>query len=101
MTRTGTGAGAGTKSGDGTGVGSRTTAETRAAAATNEQNINLPEMMIGGGHFVGCWRWMIYGEAGRAFSETESRGVVRRASSCTIPKAFFLFYEFHASAVQV
>ena len=79
------------RAGTGVGVGSGTTAETRAAAAASEQKITVPGMMIEVGHFVGGWCWRIDGEAGRAFSATESRQVVSRASSCTISKASFSF----------
>ena len=62
-----------------------------AAAGVSEKNITVPGMIIGGGCFFGGWCWRIYGGAGRAFSVTESRRVVSRASSCTCSKAYFSF----------
>ena len=96
VAKAGARAGAGTETGDGdfkddgnsAGVESRGTG---AAAGVRSHNITVPGMMIGGGRFVGCWCWRIDGEAGRAFSVTESRRVVSRASSCTSSKASLSF----------
>ena len=98
VAKAGARAGAGTETGDGDGDfkddGNSAGVESRgigAAACVRSHNITVPGMMIGGGHFVGGWRWRIDGEAGRAFSVIESRQVVSRASSCTSSKASFSF----------